>query len=209
MKVLITSLLLVVWVTAFGQRKYAEYKDEDRIVLLEQKKIKKNMIDVSGFTFNDSITRRPLFLEEKNLKQFKFPLDTAKNFEIELFVRINYRKGLLSIWGAAHPEENDPKHDSEKDTQYQMDLWADGIYNVLHRVYNILIGIKDLKKILTDDDPEHRLLTIRKVNKEVQFFVNRNLLLTILPPEDINEIGINIKDKGVQIESLRISYLTH
>jgi hypothetical protein len=207
MKLLFITAILLIGTSLSAQRKYSEYADDERIILLEQE-VKKNRIDISGFQGNDSILRKPSFTTEKNFYQLKIPLDTAKNFEIELFVKLEFKKGVINIWGATHPDEKNPKYDTDKDIQYQMDIWSDGIYNVLHRVYNILIGVKGLKKILTDDDPKHRLLTIRKVNKEVEFFVNKNLILTILPPLDVNEIGINIKNKGIEIEHLKISYLT-
>lgn len=207
MKLLFITAILLIGTSLSAQRKYSEYTENERIILLEQK-VKRNKIDISGFQSNDSILRKPVFTTEKDFYQLKIPLDTAKNFEIELFVKLEFKKGVINIWGATHPDEKNPKYDSDRDIQYQMDIWSDGIYNVLHRIYNILIGVKGLKKILTYDDPEHRLLTIRKVNKEVEFFVNKNLILTILPPLDVNEIGINIKDKGVEIESIKISYLT-
>jgi hypothetical protein len=207
MKLLFITAILLIGTSLSAQRKYSEYADNERIILLEQD-VKKNRIDISGFQGNDSILRRPTFTAEKNFHQLKIPLDTAKNFEIELFVKLEFKKGVINIWGATHPDEKNPKYDTDRDIQYQMDIWSDGIYNVLHRLYNILIGVKGLKKILTSDDPEHRLLTIRKVDKEVEFFVNKNLILTILPPLDVNEIGINIKNKGVEIEHLKISYLT-
>ncbi|MGB0863642.1 MAG: hypothetical protein ACPG19_10425 [Saprospiraceae bacterium] len=207
MKLSLIVAILLIGTTLSAQRKYSEYSDNERIILLEQK-VKKNKIDISGFQGNDSILRKPVFTTEKNFYQLKMPLDTAKNFEIELFVKLEFKKGVINIWGATHPDEKNPEYDTEEDIQYQMDIWSDGIYNVLHRLYNILIGVKGLKKIATYNDPEHRLITIRKVNKEVEFFVNKNLLLTILPPLDVNEIGINIKNKGIEIKHLRISYLT-
>jgi hypothetical protein len=207
MKLLFITAILLIGTSLSAQRKYSEYSEDERIILLEQD-VKKNRIDISGFQGDDSILRKPSFTTEKNFHQLKIPLDTAKNFEIELFVKLEFKKGVINIWAATHPDEKNPKYDTDRDIQYQMDIWSDGIYNVLHRLYNILIGVKGLKKILTSDDPEHRLLTIRKVDKEVEFFVNKNLILTILPPLDVNEIGINIKNKGVDIEYLKISYLT-
>ncbi len=202
------SLFLLVFIsfTATAQKKYLEVSDSNRIVLLEQK-VKKNNIDISGYQQDEKILRKPTFTKRKGLRELKFPIDTAKNFEIECLVKINKKKGVLNIWGAARPNIANPEDDSEKDILYQFDMWADGIYNVLQRLYKILIGVKDLKKIRTDQAPDTRLITIRKVKKEVQFFVNKNLILVILPPDPVNEIGFNMKESGVKIETIRISYL--
>lgn len=201
-------LLLFLFVSsmAMAQKKYQEISDSNRIILLEQK-VKKNRINVSGFQQDEKILRKPTFTKKKGIRELKFPIDTAKSFEIELLVKINRKKGVLNIWGASRPNIADPTDDSEKDILYQFDMWADGIYNVLQRLYKILIGVKDLKKIRTDDAPDSRLITIRKIKKEVQFFVNKNLILVILPPDPVNEIGFLMKENGVKIEHIRIAYL--
>jgi len=202
-------LIVLAGIPLSAQKKYAEYTEEERVILLEQE-VTNNTIDISGFQSDNSIPRKPVFTVKGNLKQLKIPLDTAKNFEIELYVKLELEegKGLVSIWGATHPDEKNPKYDRESDIQYQMDVWSDGIYNVLHKFYDILIGVKGLKRIITFEDSEYRLITIRKVNKEVEFYVNKNLILAILPPLDVNEIGVNIKNKGINMESIKVSYLT-
>lgn len=204
------ALLILVSIVSisFGQRKYDQFSEEDRVELLNQK-VKKNRIDVSGFIQKDSLLRQPKFINTKKQKQLKFPLDTAKSFEIEIDVRLDGKKGVVQVWGAARIDIKDPSKDTEQDIVYQLDMWADGIYNILQRTYQkILIGIKGIKKI-NPVDPEVRKITIRKVNSEVEFFVNKNLILTILPPDPVNEIGLTIKNKGVQIEKVKICYLSN
>lgn len=191
--------------------KYYEYTDSNRIVLLEQK-VKNNMIDVSGVQQPAEVLRSPVFVKRDEKKLLKFPLDTAKGFEIELEVTLDTsdnKKGVVEIWGAIRKNINEPRRDSEKEIIYQQDMWSDGIYNILQRVYDeILLGVKGIKKIRVDDEPNKRLITIRKIDEELEFFMNKNLVLAILPPGPINEIGLNIKNEGVEINSIRIVYLS-
>ncbi len=212
MKYLVLLTLMCFGTLTFAQKKYAEFSDSNRVELLSQT-VKNNTIDVSGFIQRDTLLRRPVFLIEKNKKtdkkekKLKFPLDTAKNFEIEIEVKLEDGKGVIQLWGAARKDIKDPSKDKEDDILYQMDLWSDGIYNVLQKTYKeFLIGISDLK-VIKPFDPERRRITIRKVNKGVQFFVNKNLILEILPPDPVNEIGLTLEGKGIEIEKVKISYL--
>jgi len=208
MKYLALLILLSIGISCFAQKKYFAVKDSNRIELLQQD-VKKNFINVGGFIQADSLLRQPTFKPTAKGKLLTFPLDTAKNFEIELDVKLDKSKGAIKIWGASRKDIKKPALDKEEDILYQMDFYSDGIYNILRKTFGgMLIGIGGLKKI-EPADPDSRRITIRKRNKDVEFYVNKNLILVILPPGDINEIGVVIEGEGIQIEKIMINYLTN
>lgn len=189
-------------------KRYFDIEDEDRITLLKQENIKKNKIDISGYIKHDTISSKPEFIDEKDFKQLKFPLDTSKNFEIEIDVILDGKKKVMNIYGAARPEKVDTSHNPKDDVLVQFDMWSDGIYNVLQKLHSSeLLGVGDLKKIRADHEPDKRKITIRKINNDFEFYVNTNLILVILPPDPVNEIGFILPDKSLKIDAIMINYL--
>ena len=190
-------------------KRYFDIEDENRIPLLKQEDIKKNKIDLSLFTKKDTIWRKPEFVDEKAFKQLKFPLDTSKDFEIEIEITLDGKKKSMNLYGAARPEYVDTSHNPKDDILVQFDMWSDGIYNILQKLHSTeLLGVADLKKIRSDHQPDKRTMTIRKINGDFEFYVNTNLILVILPPDPVNEIGFVIPKKSLKINSIMINYIT-
>lgn len=214
MNKIIIVLLIFFSTQAFGQigenisKRYFDIDDEDRVSLFKQENIKKNRIDLSLYTKKDTIWRKPEFVEEKNFKQLKFPLDTSKNFEIEMMVTLGGKKKVMNVYGAARPEKVDTSHNPQDDILVQFDLWSDAIYNILQRLHSSeLLGVADLKKIRSDHQPDQRKITIRRINNDFEFYVNTNLILVILPPDPVNEIGFIIPKKSLKVDSIMINYI--
>jgi len=214
MKRIIIVLMVLCSTQAFSQigenisKRYFDIDDEDRISLLKQEDIKRNKIDLSLYTKKDTIWRKPEFIDKKNFKQLKFPLDTSKNFEIEIEVILDGKKSAMNVYGAARPEYVDTSHNPKDDILVQFDMWSDGIYNILQKLHSAeLLGVADLKKIRSDHQPDQRRITIRKINNDFEFYVNTNLILVILPPDPVNEIGLIIPKKSLKIESIMINYI--
>jgi hypothetical protein len=213
-KGIIIVLMVLLSAPIFGQigetinKRYFDIDDEDRITLLKQEDIKKNKIDLSLYIKEDTISRKPEFIDEKGFKQLKFPLDTSKNFEIEIEITLDGKKSAMNIYGAARPEKVDTNHQAKDDILVQFDMWTDGIYNVLQRLHSSqLLGVADLKKVRSDHQPDKRKITIRKINGDFEFYVNTNLILVILPPDPVNEIGFILPRKSLKIDSIMISYI--
>jgi hypothetical protein len=190
------------------QKRYSQIGDEDRITILKQANIKKNEIDISGFIKQDTISRKPEFIDEKDYKQLKIPLDTSKNFEIEIDITLDGKKGALEIYGAARLMKTDTSHNPKDDILVQFDMWTDGVYNILQRLHSSeLLGVADLKKIRADHEPTKRKITIRKIENDFEFYVNTNLILVILPPDPVNEIGFILPKRCLNIDAIMINYL--
>ena len=214
MKRIIIVLIVFFSTQTFAQigeninKRYFDIEDEDRISLLKQEDIKKNKIDLSLYTKKDTIWRKPEFVDEKEFKQLKFPLDTSKNFEIEIDVTLDGRTKVMNIYGAARPEKVDTSHNPKDDILVQFDMWSDGIYNVLQKLHSSeLLGVADLKKIRSDHQPDKRKITIRKIDGDFEFYVNTNLILVILPPDPVNEIGFIVPKKSLKIDAIMINYI--
>lgn len=215
MKTTISILFVVLWTcTSNAQigghinKRYYDIEDEDRITTFSQEDIKKNRIDLSLYQKKDTLSKQPEFIDEKDFKQLKFPMDTSRNFEVEIELTLDGKKELLELYFADRPMKVDTNHVPKDDILVQFDMWHDGIYNVLQRLHSTeLIGVSDLKKIRADHEPDKRKMTVRKINGEFEFYVNTNLILVILPPDPVNEIGFKISKKALTLDKVTINYL--
>lgn len=217
MKITISILLVVLSICSskaqFGEaitKRYYKVEDKDKIRTLIQENIKDNKIDLSLYQKRDTIARKPEFINKNGIKQLRFPVDTGRNFEIEIELTLDGETKALEIYFANRSVEVDTSHIPEDDVLVRFDMWYDGIYNVLQRLHATeLVGVADLKKIRADYAPDERKITIRKVNEELEFYVNTNLILVILPPSLVNEIGFKISENTLTLDKLAINYLVN
>ncbi len=189
-------------------KRYFDIDDENRISLFKQENIKKNKIDLSLYTKKDTVWRKPEFIDKKAFKLLRFPLDSSNNFEIEIEVTLDGKKSAMNIYGSTISENVETSYNPKDDILVQFDMWSDGIYNILQKLHSSqLLGVTDLKKIRSDHQPDKRKITIRKINGNFEFYVNTNLILVILPPDPVNEIGFILPKKSLKIDSIMINYI--